>query len=194
MPSLEIGVRHDGGDAETGFGADVGAGLSWSDPASGVEAEVRARGLLTHEDASLRERGIAGSFSWDADPSSERGFSLTLRQSVGGPSWGGMNALLSRRTLEDLAANDDGDDLERRRLEATLGYGMGMFGDSFTGTPELGVGFSNTDREYRIRWRLGLVRREDVDFDVSLDASRHEPANDDHEPSQRIGFRLTARW
>ena len=194
VPSLEIGVRHDGGDAETGFGADIGAGLAWSDPGSGVEAEVRARGLLTHEDASLRERGIAGSFSWDADPSSERGFSLTLRQSVGGPSSGGMHALFGRRTLAGLAANDDGDDLERRRLEATLGYGMGMFGDGFTGTPELGVVLSDTDREYRVGWRLGLVRREDVDFDLSLDATRHEPADDDREPSQRIGLGLNARW
>ena len=31
-PSLELGVRHDGGDAETGFGVDVGAGLAWRDP------------------------------------------------------------------------------------------------------------------------------------------------------------------
>ncbi len=194
VPSLEVGVRHDGGDAETGFGADIGAGLSWSDPESGIEAELRARGLLTHEDASLRERGIAGSLAWDPDRSSDRGFSFELRQTVGGASSGGMNALLSRRTLEGLAANDDGDDLELRRLEATLGYGIGMFGDRFTGTPEVGVGLSNADREYRVGWRLGLVRRKDFGFEVRLDASRREPANDDREPSQRIGVRLTARW
>ena len=29
-PSLEVGVRHDGGDAETGFGLDLGGGLAWS--------------------------------------------------------------------------------------------------------------------------------------------------------------------
>ena len=29
-PSLEVGIRRDGGDAETGFGADIGAGLAWS--------------------------------------------------------------------------------------------------------------------------------------------------------------------
>ena len=28
--SFEIGVRHDGGDAETGCGADIGAGLAWT--------------------------------------------------------------------------------------------------------------------------------------------------------------------
>ena len=65
VPSFEIGVRHDGGDAETGYGADIGAGLAWSDPSSGVEAEVQARGLLTHEAGGLRERGIAGSLAWD---------------------------------------------------------------------------------------------------------------------------------
>ena len=32
-PSLELGVRHDGGDAETGFGVDIGAGLALFDPA-----------------------------------------------------------------------------------------------------------------------------------------------------------------
>ena len=44
VPRLEIGVRHDGGDAETGFGLDLGGGLAWSDPATGVRAEgERAR-------------------------------------------------------------------------------------------------------------------------------------------------------
>ena len=28
-PSVEVGLRHDGGDAETGAGMDVGGGLPW---------------------------------------------------------------------------------------------------------------------------------------------------------------------
>ena len=59
-PSLELGVRHDGGDAETGFGADIGAGLALSDPARGLSAEVRARGLLTHEDGGHARAGPVG--------------------------------------------------------------------------------------------------------------------------------------
>ena len=105
-----------------------------------------------------------------------------------------MNAFLSRRTLEGLAANDGGGDLQRRRLEATLGYGFPLFGDRFTGTPEVGVGLSNTDRDYRVGWRLRLTRSDRVNFDVSLDAIRREPANDDREPEQQIDLRLTARW
>ena len=82
VPSLEIGVRHDGGDAETGFGADIGAGLAWSDPQHGIAVQLHARGLLRHEDASFRERGFSGALTWDPTPSSDRGPSLTVRQTA----------------------------------------------------------------------------------------------------------------
>ena len=64
-PSVGIGVRRDGGDAETGFGADIVAGVAWSDPKRGLGAELRGRALLTHESKGFRQRGLAGSFSWD---------------------------------------------------------------------------------------------------------------------------------
>ena len=44
-PSLEVGLRHDGGDAETGFGIDIGGGIVLSHPDRGLEAELRGRGL-----------------------------------------------------------------------------------------------------------------------------------------------------
>ena len=75
-PSLELGVRHDGGDAETGFGADIGAGLALSDPLRGLSAELRARGLLTHEDGGMRERGLSGTLAFDPAPETGRGLSL----------------------------------------------------------------------------------------------------------------------
>ena len=42
-PSFELGLRLDGGDAETGMGADMGGGLSFADPKHGVSFESRAR-------------------------------------------------------------------------------------------------------------------------------------------------------
>ena len=132
-PSLEVGIRHDGGDAERGFGADIGAGLAWSDPVRGIEAELKGRGLLTHEDSDFRERGFSGSLSWDPTAGSDLGPSLTLTQSVGGQASGGMDALLGRDTMAGLAANDDGE--LTRRLEAVLGYGVPVFGDRFIGHP-----------------------------------------------------------
>ena len=192
--SLEIGLRLDGGDAETGFGTGIGAGLAWSDPSTGVEAEMRAQGLLSHDAPGLRDRGIAGSLAWDPEPSSDRDFALTLHQTVGAPAARRMNALLSRRTLGDLAAGDDGDDLDRRRLEARLGYGFALFADRFTGTPEVSVGLFNTEREYSVGWRFTMLRREREEFEVGVEARRREAANGGSAPDHRLDFGLTARW
>ena len=52
-PTFELGLRHDGGDAETGYGVDIGGGLRWHDPALGLSAEVSGRGLASH----TRRRG-----------------------------------------------------------------------------------------------------------------------------------------
>ena len=64
--------------------------------------------LLTHEAAGLRDRGVAGTLAWDPPPSNGRGPKLTLTQSIGAGASGGKDALLSRTTLEGLAANDTG--------------------------------------------------------------------------------------
>ena len=93
-------MRHDGGDAETGFSADIGAGLSWSDPARGLSADVRARGLLAHEADGFGERGFSGTLAWDPEPSTALGPSLTLAHTVGAAPSGGAQAMLGRRHLE----------------------------------------------------------------------------------------------
>ena len=193
-PRLELGVRHDGGDAETGFGVDAGAGLVWVNPGSGLSAELSARGLLTHESDGFRDRGIAGSLAWDPRPDSNRGFSLTVSQTMGAAAAGGMDALLGRETLEGLAANDEGDDLANRRLEVGLGYGFGVFGDRFTATPEVELGLSNGQREYRLGWRLGLERGGPVSMELGLDATRHEAANDEGEAVNALMLRGSVRW
>ena len=196
VPRLEVGVRHDGGDAETGFGLDLGGGLAWSDPGTGLRAEVSGRGLLTHESAGFRERGIAGSFGWDPTPGSDRGPSLTLSQTMGVSARGGADALLGRTTLAGLAANDNGDELERRRLELRLGYGFGAFGDRFTATPEVGFGMSKGHRDYSLAWRFVRDRRRgDIgSLEFSLEARQRESANDDTPPEHGVGLRLTARF
>ena len=115
VPSLEIGVRHDEGDAETGFGADIGAGLAWTHRQLGIEAEVRARGLLTHEDGGFRERGFAGFLAWDPTPDSDRGPSFRAHPDDGGLGHG--------RDGGAARARDDAGALcgERRRRGAAAG-------------------------------------------------------------------------
>ena len=107
-PSLEVGVRQDGGDAETGFGVDAGGGLAWSDPARGLSVDLRARRLVSHDSAGFREAGLSGSLAWEGRPGSSRGPSLTLSQSVGASAAGGMDGLLEGGALAGLAATENG--------------------------------------------------------------------------------------
>ena len=191
VPGFEIGVRQDGGDAETGFGADIGAGIAWSDPAHGIAADVRARGLLTHEDGSFRERGFAGSFAWDPDPASDLGPSLTLRQTVGASATGGADALLAPESAQALiAANDEEDDVRNRRLEATLGYGIPAFGGRYTTTPAIGFGLTEAEREYSHSWRLAEAKSAGLVFGLDVEAVRREHVTGDTGPEHRFVFGL----
>ena len=82
-PSVELGLRHDGGDAETGAGMDVGAGLIVSDRASGLSVDVRVRTLLVHQAEGFSERGMAVSLSYSPTSSTPFGFTAQVA-----PSWG----------------------------------------------------------------------------------------------------------
>ena len=52
-PTMEVGLRHDWGDAETGFGLELGGRVQYTDPALGLTIEAAVRGLLAHEDERL---------------------------------------------------------------------------------------------------------------------------------------------
>ena len=106
-PSLEVGVRHDGGDAETGFGVDVGGSLAWADPARGLSAELSGRALIAHAEDGYREWGAGASVV--LDPGADgRGLSLRLA-----PAWGTAEGGAERLwagdagALANLAGDDD---------------------------------------------------------------------------------------
>ena len=82
-PTVEVGLRHDGGGAETGFGVEVGGGSVFADPARGLTAQVTVRGLLAHQASDFRDCMVSGSLRFDPRPSSELGPSVSLM-----PSWG----------------------------------------------------------------------------------------------------------
>ena len=191
-PSFEFGARLDGGDAETGLGVDLGGGLAFAAPRQGVALDLKGRGLIAHEASGFREWGASAALTWDPRPETDRGLALRLRQSWGGSPTGGMDALLGRETLAGLAANDNGGTASAGRLEAELGYGIALFDGGFTGTPNLGIGFSETGRDYRVGWRLTSARRGDPGFTIGFDATRREPADADAEHG--LMLRGTVRW
>lgn len=121
---------------------------------------------------------------------SGRGLSFTLA-----PSWGnetsGTGRLWSARDATSLAV---GENVEAGgRLEATVGYGMPVLGGGFTGTPEFGLGFSESGRDWRLGWRLGLAGSGRGAFGFGVEATRREPAGDDA-PETRLGMTATMRW
>ena len=190
-PHFSFGMRRDGGDAETGFGADFGGGLIFAMPASGLMLSLEGRGLINHEADGLSDTGYQASVGYDPAPSSDLGLSLSLRQSFGGSATGGKDTLFSRELMDGLTAN--GNDGGSQRLEGKIGYGMPAFGDRFTGTPEFGFAVSGTERAYSLGWRLSREGLDAGTFQSSLEATRRESAND-NDPEHGIGFRFTARF
>ena len=186
-PSFEVGARLDGGDAETGLGVDLGGGLAFVVPKQGVALDLKARGLIAHEAPGFREWGASASLTWDPRPETGRGLALSLVRSWGGSPSGGMNALFGSETPAGTGADDDAG-----RLEAELGYGLPTFGGGFTGTPNIGIGLSDTARDYRLGWRLTPARKGAPGFEIGLDATRREATNAD--AVHGLMLRGTVRW
>jgi len=88
-PSVEVGLRRDGGDAERGAGMDVGGGLAFTDAATGLSLDVRVRTLVVHQAEGFAERGMSLLFGWDPTPSSPLGLTAKLAPSWGGQAQGG---------------------------------------------------------------------------------------------------------
>ena len=69
-----------------------------------------------------------------------------------------------------------------------------LFGDCFTGTPNVGFGLSDSARDYRIGWRLTSAIKGDPGFEVNLDAIRKEAANGNEPPEHGMMLRAAIRW
>ncbi|MDE0406540.1 MAG: hypothetical protein OXN81_01655, partial [Alphaproteobacteria bacterium] len=186
-PSLSLGVRHDGGDAETGRGLELGAGLGYADPSRGLDMTLRVQGLAAHAEESYDEWSVSGQLRF-VPGASGRGLSMSLT-----PSWGADPGSPERLWMmpdaSGLAAN--GDAPLASRLDGEVGYGLPLFGDRFTGTPNAGFGLSETARELRLGWRLAPAGG--GGFELRLDAAQRAVANDDA-PEHRVGFSITSRW
>ena len=174
-PGLELGLRHDGGDAETGTGVELGGRLSYADQATGLSVEANVRALVAHEDSNYREWGASGAVRL-APGERGRGLSFSLAPTWGAPG-SGVDRLWSARDARGLSPG--GSEFEpESRLEGELGYGLPLLDDRFTGTPNVGFGLTGAGaRDYRVGWRLTSALEGDPGFEVHLDATRKEPAN-----------------
>ena len=115
--SLEVGVRHDGGDGEDGEGFETGAGLRFSDPATGVTFEGRARALLGHN-GDYDEWGISGLVR--IDPGADGvGLAVSIE-----PQWGQTASGVQRMWEADAIGMTLSGDRSPLHMNARVAYGM----------------------------------------------------------------------
>ena len=106
-PSVEVGLRHDGGDAETGAGMDVGAGLVMADAATGLAVDVRVRTLPGASGRGIPRAGPRGVTELQPDAVDAAG-----ADGAGGAVLGRAGAERGRGAV---GPRDDGGDGARRR-------------------------------------------------------------------------------
>ena len=187
-PKLEMGMRHDGGDAETGFGVELGGGIAWMDPRLGLSLDLSGRALVAHDAGDLENRGFATSLAFDPDPASERGLSFALRQDWGGQAEGGLDALFQADPLSERTGSGS---TSGSRWSAEGAYGFPALSGRFISSPHMGIGLATGARDYSLGWRLTPARNA-PDISFRLKATRRE--SDGAAPEHTLGFEISARW
>ena len=180
-PSLELGVRWDGGDGETGAGVEAGGGLEWSLP--GLTLAAQGRTLAAHE-GDVKEWGVSGSARLSPGTGG-RGLSFELA-----PRWGASESGLGRLWEDGVAGrtSSSAGDAARARLEGEVGYGYGIWDRAGVLTPYGGFGYEEGGaRGYRLGTRLDLGGA----VDLSLEAERKEGRAD---PEHGVRLNLRIRW
>ena len=194
-PSVEFGLRQDGGDAETGAGLDVGSGLVVTDAETGLLLDVRVRTLVAHQTEGFTERGMSLSFSWDPTPETPVGLNARVSPSWGSSAPGGAEALWHGQMAygpgpHRLAGSRGG-------LDAEVAYGLAV-GRRFVGTPQFGVVTSGQARNLRLGYELGLLDRGNLDFALEIHAVRRGSRGFGTQPAggadRGVLGQLAVRW
>ncbi len=188
-PKLELGARHDGGDAETGFGVELGGGIAWTDPTIGLSLHLSNRTLIVHDNDDLEDRGFAASLAFDPDPGTERGLSLALHQGRGGQAKDGLDTLFATDPLADRIDNDQAG--SHWQVEAA--WGFPAFSGHFTGAPHVGLGVNAGTHDYTLGWRL-TPEPDDNAPDLSLGVKATRRESDTTAGEYLVGFELRVRW
>ncbi len=165
-PELELGLRHDGGDVETGAGLELGGRLLYTGADRRLALDANVRALIVHADREYKERGFGGSVRLKPNRWGH-GLSLNLSSSWGDAA-SGIDDLWSRRPTGGADAGS------ARRLDIEIGYGMNGPGGGVL-TSYVGAALPDGgSRAYRSGWRLALK----PSLNLSLEASARETVGD----------------
>ena len=163
-PTAQVGLRHDGGDAETGTGVEVGAGIRYTAGMLTIEGQVRT--LLAHEAGGYEEWGASGSIRLSPNASG-LGPSLALL-----PSWGASGSAVARLWAHpDASALVQGSTAAPApgRLDAEFGWGLSALRGRGVLTPYARVALAEGDNQ---SWHLGTRLTLAESLNLSLEGSR----------------------
>ena len=162
-PTLEAGLRYDGGDAETGAGLEIGGGLGYT--TGRLKVHLDTRELLVHQATGYQEWGLSGSVAYTPDPDG-RGLNVRL-----GSSWGntrsGVQALWSHDPARGLGVPID----PGQRYHADIGYGLR---GRALWTPYIGAQAADAGGQtLRLGLKISAGRHADAELELGWQADPH---------------------
>ena len=181
-PSLELGVRNDGGDGETGTSIEAGGALRYADEASGLTVEGRVRTLLSHS-GDYEETGVSGLVRI-APGGSGQGLALVVQ-----PAWGQTGSGVNQLWENGVAAGVSPD--SQARLNAEVGYGLGAAPGMGVVTPYAGLGLAGEGAQW---WRMGARWQLAPAASVSVEGSLYETAASDDGTEHALMLRGHLNW
>ena len=181
VPSLEFGIRRDGGDGETGVGGELGGGIAYAS-SFGLAVEARGRALLFHQ-GDTGEWGLGGSVRFDPGEDG-RGLSMSVLPSYGN-SASGVQGLWESETAEGGSSGSE----RELGLETEVGYGFAAPGARGLLTPYGAFGRSGGDgRSYGVGSRFSMGGT----FDIALEGRRRELSAG--EPEHELTLQGRLNW
>lgn len=127
-------------------------------------ASVNARSVLTYSDGGFEDQGLTTALAWDSTPDSRLGPSLSISHTMGASAGTAVSDFIDTGQAQSLERQD----VRTGRMTARLGYGF------VSGTPELGFGLSDTDREITAGWTLAPIECKNGSVGFAVEGVRRE--------------------
>ena len=164
IPRLVTGVRYDFGDAEEGFGAEMGGAVTYTYPAWGLTASGNLRVLLTHQDSGFEQWGGGGSLRVTPGAAG-LGPSVAVNTSLGAPASG------VQRLWTSGVAHGSAPAASAAHIDAEMGYGLTVLDGGGMVTPYVGMAVAEKGaRAFRLGGRLSVGPA----FSLSVEGERRE--------------------
>ena len=146
-PVMEVGVRYDGGDGESGVGAVLDFGLHYACATTGWTVEGKVHTLVGRKD--YKEWGVQGQIHKQAGVGGQ-GLSFSMSPSYGNNDSGADKVW--QQQLPAVSGDNGNSHGGSARLDVNMGYGL------FTGggllTPYIETALGKTDRHrFGLRWK-----------------------------------------